>query len=1040
MKRILIAVPSFLVIVLVLLLIGPSFVDWSSYKTQAQDQIKKATGHDAELRGDLQLAILPSPHIMIEDLVVKAPAGSTNENLISLKRLNVNLAFAPLLGGNIVVDSVNLIEPQINLEVLKSGKPNWITPKIEKKLDKKKEATEETKPAENKLAQAISLQKVNIEGGSFSFQDQAKGSKTAISNIDAALKAETLEGPYKLDGSFAYGDYTIDIIGGAGRYSADTKSIVPKIKAKIAPLNVEVEYTGVLSFDGAVEVQGETNFSLTSLEKTLSAFGAKNLEKFNVPLTGKGLLTASQEGLSYKDLSLNLAGNEYTGSLSATLAPLNIKTSLVASTPPKFAIWLPSTLNADINLATAGQKTSIANSVIKLDDTGFTVTGSYERGPRPKADVTLVSKKVDLDAWSSRLGKEKSKPTQVAQNGGSSGSSKPDIKAVGQSLMLPMDLDFDLDIGSLRKDGRDINGIRAKGELRKNSLNLERLAVQNVANSSFSLKGAIGNLKDLSGIDMNFSGASQNIKALASSFGADAAAVPDTLGKVEALAAFKGSAQNLDLTSNVKALGGELITQGVLNTPLQSLQIEKLTMQVKHSNMAQALRAFNPSASSKSLAGPVDLYAAVNRQGTTYKFTDVLGKLAGTALEGGFEVETGGAKPQMIGSFKLGDLVIDTPTKGASKASSGGGGASGSSSKGSQGGDVRWSREAINTVWMHSANADFDVVAKSITYGKWKLQNPVLKAKLNNGVLDISQLDAGLFGGKMALNANIKSSENPRQPIHIKGTSQLRDVSVEQLFLALSGNKVVKGKGNVSMDVNMGAAGISPAALVYDLNGKGSVTGKDLVLEGYDLTRFAAAMSDDTKLKNNVSEIWGGTQGGTTTFDTMDGTFTASEGVINVTKLDLESEKLAVAAKGTINLPRWWIDMPALITMKPPYDIPPYTIPIEGPLDNPKAVTQNVLGNFLTRKLERKLIKEIGGESNDIGNLLGKVLNVPQQKQPQPVPTPEKVAPSGGEEAAQPPPAAEPEAQPVQSQPEQPKTQEQETEELIRGVIDLFGN
>ncbi len=1029
MKRILITVPSFLVVVLALLLVGPSFVDWSSYKTQAQDQIKKATGHDVEMNGDLQLAILPSPHILIEDLVIKAPQGSSSENLVSLKRLNVNLAFAPLLGGDIVVDSVNLIEPQINLEILKSGKPNWITPEIEEKQSaKKEEAATEPKSGDNKLAQSISLQRVNIEGGSFSFQDQLKGSKTEIGDIDAALKAETLEGPYKVEGSFAYGGYNIAIIGGAGRYSADTKSIVPKIKATIAPLNAVVEYTGVLSFDGAAEIQGETSFSLASVEKTLAAFGAKNLQNFNVPLTGKGLLTASPAGLSYKDLTLNLADNEYTGSLSATLSPMNIKTALSASTPPKFSIWLPSNLNADINLTAEGQKTAINNSVIKLDDTSFTITGSYEKGPRPKAELALKSQKIDLDAWSSRLGKEKAKSTQAAQNGGAGGSKKPDAQAMGQSLMLPMDLDFDLDIGSLRKDGRDINGIRAKGELRKNSLSLDRLAVQNVAQSSFSLKGAIGDLKNLSGIDMNFSGVSQDVKALATSFGADAAGIPATLGKVEALAEFKGSAQSLDLTSNVKALGGALITQGTLKTPLQSLQVEKLTVQVKHSNMAQALKAFNPSASSKSLAGPVDIYAAVNREGTTYKFTEVLGKLAGTALEGGLTVDTGGSKPQVTGSFKLGDLVIDAPSKPPSKASSSGGSA-GSSSGAQKNGDVRWSREAINTAWMHSANADLDIVAKSITYGKWKLQNPVLKAKLQDGVLDISQLDAGLFGGKIALNANIKSSENPRQPVHIKGSSKLRDVSIEPLVQALARGKPVKGKGLISMDADMGAAGLSPAALVYDLNGKGSVTGKDLVLEGYDLTRFAAAMSDDTKLKNNVSEIWGGTQGGSTSFDTLDGSFTANEGVINVSKLDLESAETLVAAKGTINLPRWWIDMPAQITMKPPYDIPPYTIPIEGPLDNPKAVTQNVLSDFLTRKIERKLIKEIGGDG-DLGGLLGKVLNVPQE-QPAPVPAPEQVAPSGGEIEPQPAPAPQQEA---------PKTQEQETEELIRGVIDLFGN
>ncbi len=1056
MKRILIAVPSVLVVVIALLLIGPSFVDWSAYKTQAQEQINKATGFEVDMKGDLQLAILPSPRVLIEDMSIRAPEGSSAENLVSLKRLSVNLALMPLLGGEIVVDSVKMIEPQIDLEILKSGKPNWISPKIEEGLAEKKEAPDTENPAENKLAQAISLQKVHIEGGRFSYIDQAKkGNKTEIGDIDATLQAETLEGPYKLEGSFAYGGNNIELTGSAGRYSADTKSIVPMLKVVIMPLDVVVKYSGVLSLDGKVELQGETGFSLTSVEKTFSAFGAKNLKDFDVPLEGKGLLTASEAGIDYKDLTLDLAGNKYAGSLSAKLAPMNIKADLKAAAPPKFAVWLPQTLKADVNLTTSGQKTSLSNSIIKLDDTALTVTGSYEGGPRPKADLTLVSKAVDLDAWSSRLGKDGAKSAQQAQGGA---TSKADAKALGQSLMLPMDLDFDFDIGNLKAQGRSVDGLRAVGELRKNSLSLEKLSVQNVSGAAFSLKGAVQNLKDLSGIDMSFSGTTQDLRKAVSAFGGKAETVPD-LGKVEALAEVKGSAQSLDTTANIKALGGELITQGVLANPLQAVQIDKLTVQVKHGDLAQALQVLTPgTARNEALAGPVDLYAEVSRAGTVYTLNDFAGKLAGTAVEGTLEVDTGGAKPQAKGGLKIGDLAIDAPVK---KPSGSGGGSSAGASGGNA--DMRWSREAINTAWMHSANADIDVVAKSITYGKWKLVNPVLKAKLQDGALDVSQLDAQVFGGTLAMNANVKSSQNPREPVHVRLASQLRDVSIEQLALALSGGKAVQGKGQVSMDSEFSASGISPAALVYDMGGKGSLTGKDLVMEGYDLANFAAAMSDETKIGHNAEQIWAGTQkGGTTRFDTMDGQFTASEGVINVSKLDLESEKLSVAAKGTINLPRWWIDMPAQITMKPPYEIPPYTIPIQGPLDNPKAVTSNIMGDFVMRKLERKLIKEIGAEG-ELGDLLGKVLNVPKQPAPQnapvpapvapapvpaapaPVPVPEQVVPSGGEEIAPVPqpeqpyePASEPQAQPEPA-PQQEQQPVSEEEKIIRGVIDLLG-
>ncbi len=1009
MKRILIVVPSIFAVLLVLLLVGPSFVDWSRYKEPALEQIKKATGYEAELTGELELALLPSPHVVVEGLQIKAPEGSTSDYIASLKRLDINVSFMPLLRGEIAVNSVRLIEPELYLEVLKSGRPNWMSKEIQKKTAAKKEEKAGV-PSENKLARAVSLQKVMIEGGAFHFQDHKKGSSISISGIDTSLRAETLEGPYKLDGKLSYGDYNIEFEGGAGRYSADTKSIVPKVKASISPGDVVFEYSGVLSFDDGFEIQGETGISMVSLAETLADFGVKASDTLDVPLSSKGLLTASQERFSYKDLNLKLGQGEYSGEITSSFAPLNIKTKLSAETQPELGIWLPSTLEADINLLSQPNKITLNSSTIELDSTGFIVSGSYAQGARPKAELALSTKKLDWGSWQNKIAPktQQSNGQSAAENSSDDGSA---VAGIGRGLTLPFDLDFDFDIQNVRAQGKDISGLRAKGALHKNSLVLDRLAVNDFAGSSFFVKGQVADLQQLSGIDLNFTGKSSDIKALAKTLGFEELNLPPKLNKAEALAAFKGSSKKLDMTSNIKALNGEFITQGSLQDPMGSLRLDNMSFQVKHRNMAEFIQAFNPGYKrSKSFEKPLDFYAAMSRDGSLYKFKDVIGNFAGTALAGGFDVETGKEKPVIKGNLQLGDLVIDAPAKkAASKSTSVS--APSSAGKSDSNADIRWSREAINTEWMHMVGGELDVVAKSITYGKWGLKSPVLKVSLNDGALEVSKLDAGLFDGQLTMSASIKSSENPRQPIHLETSSQLRNVSLEPLVLALVGNKVVKGKGRVSMDADLRAAGISPAALIYDMQGKGSATGQNLVLEGFDLTRFAEALSDDAKLGHSAEQIWGGTtKGGSTAFDALEGNFTMNEGIIQVSKLNLDGPSAFVAAKGSINLPRWWVDMPAEITMKPPYDVPPYTIPIKGPLDNPKGITSNILQDFFARKIERKATKELS-------KILGKVLDIPQE-QPQ---QPEQVSPSGGE----------PEA-PAQ----QPQQQEPKPEDILRGVLE----
>ena len=45
--------------------------------------------------------------------------------MVRLKSLEVRIRFLPLLKGNIEVESVTLVEPVIELEVLADGRANW---------------------------------------------------------------------------------------------------------------------------------------------------------------------------------------------------------------------------------------------------------------------------------------------------------------------------------------------------------------------------------------------------------------------------------------------------------------------------------------------------------------------------------------------------------------------------------------------------------------------------------------------------------------------------------------------------------------------------------------------------------------------------------------------------------------------------------------------------------------------------------------------------------------------------------------------------
>ncbi|PZO88446.1 MAG: hypothetical protein DI626_01770, partial [Micavibrio aeruginosavorus] len=96
------------------LLIGPSFMDWNKYKPQIVEQAKVLGGYDIAINGDINLSLLPSPQLKLEGLTVQAPRGSA-PNLLTMKQANVSVALFPLLSGNIAVDTVRLVNPDIQL-------------------------------------------------------------------------------------------------------------------------------------------------------------------------------------------------------------------------------------------------------------------------------------------------------------------------------------------------------------------------------------------------------------------------------------------------------------------------------------------------------------------------------------------------------------------------------------------------------------------------------------------------------------------------------------------------------------------------------------------------------------------------------------------------------------------------------------------------------------------------------------------------------------------------------------------------------------
>ena len=175
MKKAAYGLGGLIVLLVAAAIIVPSLIDWNSYKVEISAEAKKATGRTLEIAGDLELGILPTPHVRASHVRLSNAAGAAAAHMATLKELRASVKLLPLLSGNFEIASIEIVEPVINLEKLADGTGNWeFSPPPG---DAAKPASDTSSAGSEKSdPQAHSLDLLRIERGTIVYRDAVSGS------------------------------------------------------------------------------------------------------------------------------------------------------------------------------------------------------------------------------------------------------------------------------------------------------------------------------------------------------------------------------------------------------------------------------------------------------------------------------------------------------------------------------------------------------------------------------------------------------------------------------------------------------------------------------------------------------------------------------------------------------------------------------------------------------------------------------------------------------------------------------------------------
>ncbi|MGY3977428.1 AsmA family protein [Aeromonas mytilicola] len=452
-----------------------SLVDPNQFKPQLAEQVRKSTGRELVMEGDIGWRFWPSLGLSLEKVQLRNPAGFAEPDLLRFTQGDASVALLPLLSHRLEIGKVTLSGAHLFIQTRADGSSNLNglvkTATADKGPGAQSPAGDSQPAVTEEKPWQISLQGVALVEASALVRDDRSGAVSRLDRLDLDL-GQLIPGewvPVTLAAKGAQGERAFDLKGQA--------------QLKLAR-EVKASELKDLTLGG----------SLSEPTQRLDAFSLK-----------ADRLALGQ----WSSLALSLSGAQgaadqptLAGTLEGTLkARLDQGLQLVEVSDAVLAVRLSgdSLPRPQMNLKLAGfaraeldkQTITLSNLVMGADDALLSGSGAVHLGAVPKVGFDLKGEKLDLDAW---LGQVAPAKAAAPAKGGDKGAA-PAAKAL--STMEPdlaalkrVDLAGRLQLGSLRLKGLDLSAVDLQLALAGGQLNLKQFSAA-VAGGQVTASGVL---------------------------------------------------------------------------------------------------------------------------------------------------------------------------------------------------------------------------------------------------------------------------------------------------------------------------------------------------------------------------------------------------------------------------------------------------------------------------------------------------------------------------------------------------------------------
>ncbi|MFM4708478.1 AsmA family protein [Aeromonas caviae] len=445
-----------------------SLIDPNQFKPQLVEQVRKSTGRELVIQGDIGWRFWPSLGLSLEKVALRNPAGFAEPDLVRFEQGEASVGLLPLLSHRLEIGKVTLSGAHLFIQTKADGSSN-LSDLLKASADPKEEAASEpaatTPPAaSDKQPWQISLQGIALVDASALVRDDRSGTVSRLDRLDLDLGQLTPGEwvPVTLAAKGAQGDLAFDLKG-----QAQLKPAREAMKSELKDLNL----SGSLN----QPVQRLDAFTLKADRLALGEWSSLSLSLSGAQgAADKPTLAGTLEG------TLKARLDENRQLLEISDAVLAAKLSGDALPRPQMQVKLAGFARAELDK----QSVALSNLVLGADDALLSGSGAVRLGAVPKVDFDLKGDKLDLDAW---LGQSAKAAPAAATSGAAAPAGAKDQAAAPANRALStvepdltalkaVDLAGRLQLGSLRLKGLDLSAVDLQLALAGGQLTLKQFS------------------------------------------------------------------------------------------------------------------------------------------------------------------------------------------------------------------------------------------------------------------------------------------------------------------------------------------------------------------------------------------------------------------------------------------------------------------------------------------------------------------------------------------------------------------------------------